>query len=153
MTVKEYIEDFYRLNIRIGQRERDEEKIARYINGLRYEIHDELNMISVRTLEDAYQFALKEEEKLARKKKIQQGRGKTPSPKKSKGFTHDKSHKSKDEYEKPGSHLERGGSSWGRQGGGRISSRGRGRRGGGEVRCYVCGKIGHMYWECPEKNK
>jgi hypothetical protein len=38
MTVKEYTEEFYRLNIRIGQREKDEEKVSRYINGLRYEI-------------------------------------------------------------------------------------------------------------------
>jgi hypothetical protein len=38
MIVKEYTEEFYRLNIRIGQREKDEEKVARYINGLRYEI-------------------------------------------------------------------------------------------------------------------
>jgi hypothetical protein len=41
----------------------------------------------------------------------------------------------------------------GRQGGGRSFSRGRGRRGGGELRCYVCGKTGHMSWECPEKKK
>jgi hypothetical protein len=67
MTVKEYIEEFYRLNIRTGQKERDEEKVARYVNGLRYEVQDELSMMSVRTLEDAYQFALKAEEKLARK--------------------------------------------------------------------------------------
>jgi hypothetical protein len=76
MTVKEYTEEFYRLNIRTGQRERDEEKVARYINGLRYEIQDELNMMSVRTVEDAYQFALKAEEKLARKQS-QRGRGKS----------------------------------------------------------------------------
>jgi hypothetical protein len=38
MTVKEYIEEFYKLNIRTGQREKDEEKVARYINILRYEI-------------------------------------------------------------------------------------------------------------------
>jgi uncharacterized FlaG/YvyC family protein len=38
-----------------------------YINGLRYEIQDEINMMLVRIVEDAYQFALKEEEKLARK--------------------------------------------------------------------------------------
>jgi hypothetical protein len=38
MIVKEYTEDFYRLNIRDGQRERDEEKVARYINVVRYEI-------------------------------------------------------------------------------------------------------------------
>jgi len=36
MTVKEYTEDFYRLNIRTGQRERDYEKVTRDINGLRY---------------------------------------------------------------------------------------------------------------------
>ena len=67
MIVKEYTEEFYRLNIRTGQRERDEERVARYINGLRYEIQDEISMMSVRTMEDAYQFALKAQEKLARK--------------------------------------------------------------------------------------
>jgi hypothetical protein len=34
---------------------------------LRYEIQDEISMMSVRTVEDAYQIALKAEEKLARK--------------------------------------------------------------------------------------
>jgi hypothetical protein len=38
MTVKEYTKEFYRLNIRTGQREMDDEKVSRYINGLRYEI-------------------------------------------------------------------------------------------------------------------
>jgi hypothetical protein len=42
------------LNIRDGQRERDEDKVARYINGLRYEIQDELNMEIVRMVEDTY---------------------------------------------------------------------------------------------------
>jgi hypothetical protein len=110
MRVKEYTEECYRLNIKTGQRERDEEKVVRYINGMRYEIHDEINMMSVRTGEDAYQFALKAEEKLARKKS-QLGRGKNPAPNKSKGVTHDRAHKLKDEVEKPHSHLERGGSS------------------------------------------
>jgi hypothetical protein len=54
MVVKEYIEEFYWLNIRTGQRERDEEKISRYINGLRYEIQDELSMMSIRIVEDSY---------------------------------------------------------------------------------------------------
>jgi hypothetical protein len=39
------------------------------------------------------------------------------------------------------------------EGGGRSSSRGRGRRGGGEVICYACGKTRQMSWKCPEKNK
>jgi hypothetical protein len=38
MTVKEYIEEFYRLNIRNGQKEKDDEKVVRYINVLRYDI-------------------------------------------------------------------------------------------------------------------
>jgi hypothetical protein len=38
MTVKEYTKEFYRMNIKARQRERDEEKVARYINDLRYEI-------------------------------------------------------------------------------------------------------------------
>jgi uncharacterized protein YjbK len=60
MTVEEYTEEFYKLNIRVGQRERDEEKVARYINGMRYEIQNEISMMSVRTGEDDYQFTLKE---------------------------------------------------------------------------------------------
>jgi hypothetical protein len=67
MTVKEYIDDFYRLNIRVGQKERDEEKVSRYINNLRYEIQDEIKMMAVITVEDAYQIVLKAEEKLERK--------------------------------------------------------------------------------------
>jgi len=37
-SVKEYTEEFYKLNIRVGKREKDDEKVARYINGMRYEI-------------------------------------------------------------------------------------------------------------------
>jgi hypothetical protein len=56
-----------RLNIRAGHRESDDEKVARYLNGLRYDIQDELSMATIRTVEDAYQMALKAEEKLSRK--------------------------------------------------------------------------------------
>jgi hypothetical protein len=108
-------------------------------------------MMSVRTVEDAYKFAPKAEEKLTRKQ-IQRGRGESPVPNKGKGVAHDKAHKSKDDTEKPHSHLERGGSSQGRQDGGRSSSRGRGRS-RGKLRCYARGKTRHMSWECPEKKK
>jgi len=66
MIVKDYKKDFYKLNIRARQREKYDEKVARYINGLRYEIHDEINMMTVRIVEDAYQIALKAKEKLAK---------------------------------------------------------------------------------------
>jgi uncharacterized protein YjbK len=65
MIVKEYIEEFYRMNIKTGQREIDEEKVAIYINSLRYEVQEELSMMSVRIVEDSYQFSLKEGEKMA----------------------------------------------------------------------------------------
>jgi hypothetical protein len=38
MTVTEYTEEFYKLNIQAGHRESDDEKVARYLNGLRYDI-------------------------------------------------------------------------------------------------------------------
>jgi hypothetical protein len=110
MTIKEYTKEFYKMNIRTRQREKDEEKVARYINGPRYEIQDVINMLSVKKVEDTYQFSLNAEEKLARKKS-QRGRGRSPTLNKGKGFFHDKAHKSKDETEKPHSHSERGGSS------------------------------------------
>jgi hypothetical protein len=67
MTVKEYIEEFYRLNIRAGHWESDDEKFARYMNGMRYDIQDEMSMVTIRTVEDAYHMALKVEEKLSQK--------------------------------------------------------------------------------------
>jgi hypothetical protein len=54
MIVKEYTEEFYRLNIRAGHRESDDEKVARYMNGLRYDIQDEMSMVTIRTVEYAY---------------------------------------------------------------------------------------------------
>jgi hypothetical protein len=76
MTVKEYTEEFYQINIRAGHRESDDEKVAKYMNGLRYDIQDEMIMITIRNVEDPYQIALKAEEKLARKKG-QRGRGRS----------------------------------------------------------------------------
>jgi hypothetical protein len=67
MTVKEYTEEFYRLNIRSGHRESDDEKVSKYMNGLRYNIQDEMSMMTIQTVEDAYQISLKDEEKLSRK--------------------------------------------------------------------------------------
>jgi predicted DsbA family dithiol-disulfide isomerase len=67
MSVKEYTEEFYKLNIRVGHIEENLRKVARYLNGLRYEIQDEIGILSPNTIEEAYQFSLKEEEKLARK--------------------------------------------------------------------------------------
>jgi len=37
------------------------EKVARDINGIRYDIQDEINLLSLKTIEDAYQAGLKAE--------------------------------------------------------------------------------------------
>jgi hypothetical protein len=63
MTVKEYTEEFYRLNIRVGHQESDDEKVSRYMNGLRYDIQDEMSMVTIQTVEDSYQMALKADRK------------------------------------------------------------------------------------------
>jgi hypothetical protein len=144
MTVKEYTKEFYRLNIRTGQREKDDEKVSRYINGLRYEIQDEISMMTARTVEDAYQIALKAEEKLARN---QSQRNKSRGLNRGKGIVYDKAPENKDENEKSYGHFERGGSSQRIPFGGRnYFPRGRGRGRGGGVKCYA-----HMSWEFPKR--
>jgi hypothetical protein len=65
MLVKEYTEEFYKLDIRASHWESDDEKVARYMNGLRFDIQDEMSMVTIRTVEDAYQMALKAKEKLS----------------------------------------------------------------------------------------
>jgi hypothetical protein len=50
MTVKEYTEEFYRLNIRDGHHESDHEKVSRYMNGIRYEIQYEMSMVRIRNV-------------------------------------------------------------------------------------------------------
>jgi hypothetical protein len=65
MRVKEYTEEFYKLNIGDGHRESDDEKVARYINFLRYDIQDHIRMVIIKNVEDAYQVDLNAREKLA----------------------------------------------------------------------------------------
>ena len=66
MTVREYTEEFYKVNIRYGHMEDTPEKVYRYINRLRFYIQDELDLLSLRFVEESYQVALKVEEKLMR---------------------------------------------------------------------------------------
>jgi len=50
MTVREYTEEFYKVNLRAGYIEDTPEKTARYINGLRLDIQDEISILSPRTI-------------------------------------------------------------------------------------------------------
>ena len=64
------------MNIRARHAEDDIEKVGRYINGLRYDIQDEISLLNLKTIEDAYQATLKAEEKMLRKQN-QRNRGKS----------------------------------------------------------------------------
>jgi hypothetical protein len=108
MMVKEYTEEFYKLNIRAGHRESDDEKVVRYKNGLRCDIQDEMSMATIRAVEDAYQMPLKAEEKLSRKL-AQRGRGR--SQPRGKAIAQEKYQKPKEEWKKPRGKVERGGTS------------------------------------------
>ena len=80
------------MSIRAGQILDTVEKIYRYVNGLKLEIQDEISILSPKSVEEAYQMALKAEEKLLRKqsakgrgtfrgKGSQGGRGRSIAPK------------------------------------------------------------------------
>ena len=75
MTVREYIEEFYRVKLRASYIEDTPEKTFRYVNGLRLEILDEISILSPKNIEEAYQSAMKAEEKITRKKNSRRGRG------------------------------------------------------------------------------
>jgi hypothetical protein len=50
MSVKEYTEEFYWINIREVHRESDDEKVERYMNGLGYDIQDDMNMMTIQNV-------------------------------------------------------------------------------------------------------
>ena len=69
-------EEFYRLDIRSGHVDDDVEKIARYNNGLRSRIQDEISFVKLKSVEEAYQYALKAKEILTKKyEQRKRGRG------------------------------------------------------------------------------
>lgn len=61
-SMKEYTKAFYKLNIRFRHIDDEIEQDARYLNGLWMSIQDELSLIKLQSVEEAYQYALKVEE-------------------------------------------------------------------------------------------
>ena len=66
-SIQEYTKEFYRVLIRTSHVEANKEKVARYVNGLRPSIQEELSLVRITSIEEAYQFSLKVEEKLNKK--------------------------------------------------------------------------------------
>lgn len=67
MSLKEYTEELYRLDIRSRHVDDDVDKIARYITGLRSKIEDEIIFVKLESVEEAYQYSLEDEEILIKK--------------------------------------------------------------------------------------
>ena len=58
MTMREYTEEFYKINLREGYIEDTTKKVARYLNGLRYDIQDGLSLVNPMGIDEAYQYVL-----------------------------------------------------------------------------------------------
>ena len=67
MSVKDYIEEFYRIDIRSGHVDDEIEKVAIYLNGLRFGIQDEMSFVKVDIVEEAYQYSLKAKDLLTKR--------------------------------------------------------------------------------------
>ncbi|KAF8413507.1 hypothetical protein HHK36_001497 [Tetracentron sinense] len=62
-SVYDYTAEFNNLSMRVGLNETNEQLTVRYISGLKIAICDEMGIIRVSNLEDAYQYALRAEER------------------------------------------------------------------------------------------
>ena len=49
----EYAKEFYKVNIRDGYTEDNSEKVSKYMNGLRFDIQDEMSLFSPKSVEEA----------------------------------------------------------------------------------------------------
>ena len=58
--MKDYAKEFYKLTIWSRHKELSKEKVSQYINGLRFNIQDEVSMLKIDLVEDAYQYYLRE---------------------------------------------------------------------------------------------
>lgn len=57
-SVKKYTEELYRLDIKSGHMDDEVERIVRYLDGLRISIQDEISLVKMDSIEEAYQFTL-----------------------------------------------------------------------------------------------
>eukprot|EP00253_Pinus_taeda_P003576 PITA_03576 len=148
MTIKEYIKELYKVNLRVGYVEYTPEKTTRYLNGLWMEIVDEINILSPKTIEEAYQRALKVEENITKKQNTRRGRGSDRGKGQSFGRGKTTNNSEEGSSSKTLGQTEREGST--RGGRPYQHGRGNGRGRGNAYQCYKCQKWGHKSFECLE---
>ena len=64
--MNDYMEEFHKLTLREKKQEEELERVARYLNGLRMSILEEISLLALDTLGKCFQLALKVKEKLKR---------------------------------------------------------------------------------------
>eukprot|EP00253_Pinus_taeda_P032880 PITA_32880 len=148
LTVKEYTEEFYRVNLRAGYTEDTTERTSRYVNRLRMDILDEISILSPNNTEEAYQSAIKAEQKIDRRQNARRGRGSTRGRGQSYGRGRTTSNSEEASSFRTSGTTEKGD----RTRGGRSfqRDRGNGRGRGTAYQCYRCHKWGHRSFECLE---
>lgn len=122
-SVTDYTEEFYKLMARSSSQESEDQLVARYVNGLKTTIRDEVEMRQLWRLNDAYQLASKVESKLSRRgaRKFADVQSFYPSKAES---------TNKDVSKKEGINSTS-----------KIKSKS----------CFKCGQIGHYMNDCPNR--
>ncbi|XP_057842117.2 uncharacterized protein LOC131051562 [Cryptomeria japonica] len=153
MDVSSYTEEFHRLCLKSKTVEGNTEKVARYLNGLRVSIQDELNLCNPKTIQKCYQLALNVKEKLKRRQdQNNRGRGKKDFNNRGKGMSTGRGQNFRPQGEPNQENSQGESSSRGGYRGRRSNSRGRfGGRNGGPMRCFNCNQTGHHADRCLEK--
>ncbi|KAA8530794.1 hypothetical protein F0562_005582 [Nyssa sinensis] len=134
-SVADYTEHFYKLLSRINLIETDDQFVARYMTGLKFNLQSELMLHSIHSLEEAYQMALKAEEKAKwtpfRKADNSKASNEKMVAKSKKNSAPNSQH--------PNPHAGEGKNESGKAG---SSS---------SFKCFRCGEAGHRSYECPTK--
>eukprot|EP00253_Pinus_taeda_P008213 PITA_08213 len=140
LMVKEYTEEFYRVNLRARYTEGTTERTTRYVNGLRLDILDEISILSLNNTEEAYQSAIKAEEKITKRQNARRGRGAS----RGKGQSYGRGRTANSNEEAISSKASRSANRGGSARGGRSSQlgRGNGQGRGTSYQCYRCHKWG-----------
>jgi hypothetical protein len=62
--VHEYTEEFFKISLRSGIKEPEYQRVERYVNGLKYQIQNDMSMHYFHNVDEAYQVSLNVEENI-----------------------------------------------------------------------------------------
>lgn len=157
MDMSSYTEEFMKLCVRTKVKESEDEKVARYLNGLIFIIQEDLNIHTSEIVQKCFQLALKVEENLKRRHE-KNGRGKGRQQRgvrgtfrgRGNGFGYQGDSNQEDSRGENSCNQGGGYNPRGSFRGRRPPSRGR-YQVRGPPRCYNCNQEGHMANRCLEK--